>query len=76
MYSLATVISFSFIYFTQSNISTNGYKFMSESVITKALTFQKDYAVSSFSTLITSPDVSNVTSFIFGFISFPWLHPE
>jgi hypothetical protein len=43
---------------------------MSESVIAKALTFQKDYAVSSFSTLITSPDVSNVTSFIFGFISF------
>lgn len=42
---------------------------MSESVIAKALTFQKDYAVSSFSTLVTSPDISKVTSFIFGFIS-------
>ena len=70
MYSLAIIFSFIFIYFIQSNISTNGYKFMSESVIAKALTFQKDYAVSSFSTLITSPDVSNVTSFVFGFISF------
>ena len=30
---------------------------MSESVIAKALTFQKEYAVSSFSTLITSLEV-------------------
>jgi hypothetical protein len=70
LYSLVTVLGFTFIYFIQSNISTNGYTFMSDSVIVKALTFQKDYAVSSFSTLITSPDVSNVTSFVFGFISF------
>jgi hypothetical protein len=66
---LLIICSFIFIYFIQSNISTNGYKFMSESVIAKALTFQKDYAVSSFSTLVTSPDISKVTSFIFGFIS-------
>ena len=69
-YSLAIIFIFIFIYFIQSNISMNGYKFMSESVIAKALTFQKDYAVSSLSTLITSPDVSNVTSTLFGFISF------
>jgi hypothetical protein len=70
LFSIAIIFSFILIYFTQSYISTNGYKFMSESVISKALTFQKDYAVSSFSTLITGLDISNVTSLVFGFISF------
>jgi hypothetical protein len=70
LYSLVIALSFTLIYFIQSNISTNGYKFMSESIISKVFTFQKDYAVSSFSTLITSPDISNLTSLIFGFISF------
>ena len=60
LYSLVTVLGFTFIYFIQSNISTNGYTFMSDSVIVKALTFQKDYAVSSFSTLITSPHISDL----------------
>lgn len=66
----AILLSFILIYLVQQNTSAPGYKFMSDSIISKALTFQKEYAISSFNSLISGLESSHTASILFGFLSF------
>jgi len=66
----AIIFSFTVIYLAQLNTSAPGYEFMSNSITSKALTFQKEYAVSSFNSLISGLESSHTASILFGFLSF------
>ncbi|MDA8652981.1 hypothetical protein N9L62_02075 [Candidatus Actinomarina sp.] len=65
----AIIFSFTVIYLAQLNTSAPGYEFMSNSITSKALTFQKEYAVSSFNSLISGLESSHTASILFGFLS-------
>ena len=65
----AIIFSFTVIYLAQINTSAPGYEFMSNSITSKALTFQKEYEVSSFNSLISGLESSHTASILFGFLS-------
>ena len=48
---------------------SDSYKFMSDAIISKAFIFKKEYAISSFTSLISGLESSSMSSTIFGFIS-------
>ena len=58
-----------FIFMTQSSSFSDSYKFMSDAIISKADIFKKEYAISSFTSLISGLESSSMSSTIFGFIS-------
>ena len=66
----AIIFSFILIYLGQLTTLAPGYQFMSDSILSKALTFQKEYAISSVNSLISGLENSHIASTIFGFLSF------
>ena len=66
---ITIIFSFILIFITQSSSFSDSYKFMSDAIISKAFIFKKEYAISSFTSLISGFESSNASSTIFGFIS-------
>jgi len=66
----AIIFSFILIYLGQLTNLAPGYQFMSDSILSKALTFQKEYAISSVNSLISGLENSHIASTVFGFLSF------
>ena len=64
--SISTII---LIYFRSADNALSGYKFMSESLLSKTYTFQEYYSTSSFSNLVTNFESSSLISAMFGFFS-------
>ena len=66
---ITIIFSFILIFMTQSSSFSDSYKFMSDAIISKADIFKKEYAISSFTSLISGLESSSMSSTIFGFIS-------
>ena len=66
---VALTLSAILIFAIQSSSFLDSYKFMSDAIISKAYIFKKEYAISSFTSLISGLESSSASSTIFGFIS-------